>query len=110
MIHQFIQYIKERFPILPLFIFTSLTSFGVKTEFVGNTDWYKSCIISFMYLLFLFHLRVLDVATEELLWSGTYLLGARAEFFSFKTQQQKLKQGFKRLVQRFIRETYQHSS
>lgn len=52
------------------------------------------------------HVRVVDVATEDLLWSGTYLLGTRAEFFSFRTQQQQFKRGFKRLVDRLAEETY----
>lgn len=56
------------------------------------------------------HLRVHDIATEDLLWSGTYLLGARAEFFSFSTQQQQFKRGFKRLVGRMVDETYRISS
>ncbi len=47
------------------------------------------------------HMQVQDVATEDLLWSGTYLLGMRSEFFSFKTQQQKLQRGFKTLVKKF---------
>ncbi len=47
------------------------------------------------------HVQVQDVATEELLWSGSYLLGIRSEFFSFKTQQQKLQRGFRRLVREF---------
>ncbi len=51
------------------------------------------------------HMQVQDVATEDLLWSGTYLLGTRAEFFSFKTQQQKLQRGFRRLVRRFTDES-----
>ena len=47
------------------------------------------------------HVQIHDVATEELLWSGTYLLGMQAEFFSLKTQQQKLQRGFRRLVKKF---------
>lgn len=50
------------------------------------------------------HVRVNDVATDDLLWSGTYLLGARAEFFSFKTQQQKIKRAFERLVDQLVQE------
>lgn len=48
------------------------------------------------------HMQVHDVATEEVLWSGTYMLGMRAEFFSFKTQQQQFKRGFRWLVRKFI--------
>ena len=47
------------------------------------------------------HLQVHDVATEELLWSGTYILGARSEFFSFKIQQQKFQRGFRWLASKF---------
>lgn len=52
------------------------------------------------------HVRVHDVATEDLLWSGTYLLGTRAELFSLHTQQQQFKRGFKRLIKRLVKETY----
>ena len=51
------------------------------------------------------HLQVHDVATEELLWSGTYILGARAEFFSFRIQQQKFQRGFRWLAQKFASES-----
>ena len=51
------------------------------------------------------HMQVHDVATEELLWSGTYMLGSRAEFFSFKTQQQKLQRGFRWLAGKFASES-----
>jgi TolB-like protein len=51
------------------------------------------------------HLNVQDVATEEVLWSGTYLLGGRAEFFSFSTQQQQFQRGFRRLCERFVSES-----
>lgn len=52
------------------------------------------------------HIRVHDVTTEDLLWSGTYLLGARAEFFSLNTQQQQFQRGFRKLVGQFVSETY----
>lgn len=55
------------------------------------------------------HVRVHDVATEDLLWSGTYLLGARAEFFSLNTQQQQFQRGFRKLVEQFVSETYPSS-
>ncbi len=51
------------------------------------------------------HMQVHDVATEELLWSGTYILGARAEFFSFKIQQQKFQRGFRWLANKFASDT-----
>ena len=47
------------------------------------------------------HMQVHDVATDELLWSGTYILGARSEFFSFKTQSQKFQRGFRWLTNKF---------
>ena len=50
---------------------------------------------------FVIHMQVQDVATEDLLWSGTHLLGIRAQVFSFKTQQQKLRRGLRWLVNRF---------
>jgi TolB-like protein len=52
------------------------------------------------------HVRIHDVATEELLWSGTFLLGTRAEFFSLRTQQQQFRRGFSRLVSKFVDQTY----
>ena len=55
------------------------------------------------------HVRVLDVATQDLLWSGTYLLGTRAEFLSFSTQQQQFQRGFRKLVGQFVSETYTSS-
>lgn len=48
------------------------------------------------------HLRLQDAATEELLWSGTYLLGAGAEFFGFRTQQQRFQRGVRELVGHFM--------
>lgn len=42
-----------------------------------------------------------DAATGELLWSGSYLLGAGAEFFTLRTQQQKYQIAFRRLVRDF---------
>lgn len=51
------------------------------------------------------HAQVLDVATKDLLWSGTYLLGTRAEFFSFKTQQQQFQRGFRWLARKFTAES-----
>ena len=51
------------------------------------------------------HMQVHDVATEELLWSGTYILGARSEFFSFKIQQQKFQRGFQWLADKFASES-----
>ena len=50
------------------------------------------------------HVRIQDAATEDLLWSGTYVLGTRAEFFSLRTQQQQFQRGFKRLVEQFSAE------
>lgn len=51
------------------------------------------------------HVRVQDAATEDLLWSGTYLMGTRAELFSLRTQQQQIQRGLKALAQRFSGET-----
>jgi TolB-like protein len=48
------------------------------------------------------HIRLQDAATEEVVWSGTYTLGPRSEFFSFKTQQQNLQRAFHRLVNRLV--------
>lgn len=51
------------------------------------------------------HVRLLDAATSDVLWSATYLLGARAEFFSMKTTEQRYQRAFARLIQKFVRET-----
>lgn len=51
------------------------------------------------------HVRLLDAATSDVLWSGTYLLGVRAEFFSLKTQQQQFQRAFAQLVRKFTSET-----
>lgn len=51
------------------------------------------------------HVRLQDAATEDLLWSGTYTLGGRAEFFSLSTQQQQFQRAFRVLVRRFVHET-----
>lgn len=56
------------------------------------------------------HVQVQDAATDDLLWSGTYLLGIQAEFLSFRTQQQQFKRGFERLVKQWVGETYRTSS
>ena len=50
------------------------------------------------------HVRCEDVATQELLWSGTYLLGSRGEFFSLQTQPQKVQRAFKHLLNRFVKQ------
>jgi len=52
------------------------------------------------------HVRMHDVATEDLLWSGSYLLGTWGEFFGLNTQQQKIRRGFKRLIKQFVSETH----
>lgn len=51
------------------------------------------------------HVRVQDAATEDLLWSGTYLMGTRAELFSLRTQQQQIQRGLKALAKRLAGET-----
>lgn len=51
------------------------------------------------------HVRLQDAATEDLLWSGTYTLGSRAEFFSLSTQPQQFQRAFRVLVHRFISQT-----
>ena len=50
------------------------------------------------------HVRVQDAATEDLLWSGTFILGTRAEFFTVRTQQQQFEKGFEALADRFAAE------
>ena len=50
------------------------------------------------------HVRIQDAATEDLLWSGTYVLGTRAEFFTARTQQQQFQRGFRTLANQFAGE------
>ncbi len=70
--------------------------YKVDAILVGSIDDTRGTVI---------HLNVQDVATEEVLWSGTYMLGGRAEFFSFTTQQQQFQKGFRRLCERFVGES-----
>ena len=52
-------YFKSRFPVLPLYLYTFLTVKAIALKFgVGATV--PVIIIAFVYLEFLFHLRVLD--------------------------------------------------
>ncbi len=52
------------------------------------------------------HVRLQDAATEDLLWSGTFTLGVRAEFFSLSTQQQQFQRAFRALVRRFVSQAH----
>ena len=56
------------------------------------------------------HVRLQDAATEDLLWSGTFTLGVRAEFFSFATQQQQFQRAFRALVRRFVSQAHVRSA
>lgn len=64
-------------------------NYGVDGVFSGSVDDTSGTVV---------HVRLQDVATEELVWSGTYTLGTRPEFFSLKTQQQHFQRAFQRLV------------
>ena len=50
------------------------------------------------------HLRLLDAATEDLLWSGTFLLGTASDFLSLRTHQQRYKIAFRKLLAQFASE------
>ena len=63
--------------------------YGVDAVVSGSVDETHGTVV---------HVRFQDAATEEMLWSGTYLLGVRAEFFSLATQQQQFQKAFARLV------------
>ena len=70
-------------------------AYGVDAVFTGSVDTTYGTVV---------HVRLQDVATEDLLWSGSYTLGTRAELFSIKTQQQHLQRAFDRLVGDFTSE------
>lgn len=59
LLHKIQIYFTDRFPILPLFIFTSLTAIAINTLF-HTSSYLKIISISFIYLQFLFHIRILD--------------------------------------------------
>ena len=63
--------------------------YGVDAVFIGSVDEMRGTVV---------HVRLQDAATEDVLWSGTYTLGTRAEYFSFKTQQQRFQRAFEKLV------------
>lgn len=55
----YVRYIKERFPIVPLFLYTTATQIGINT-LISSYSPIKIVYASFIYLLFLLHLRILD--------------------------------------------------
>ena len=67
--------------------------YGVDAVFSGSVDETHGTVV---------HIRLQDAATGEMLWSGTYLLGVRAEFFSLKTQQQQFQRAFTILINELI--------
>ncbi len=50
------------------------------------------------------HVRLIDAATGEILWSATDLLGIGSEYFSVKTVQQQLQRRFRRMARKFSRQ------
>ena len=72
------------------------TEYLVDGVFFGSVDQTTGTVV---------HIRLLDSTTSDVLWSGTYMLTARAEFLSLKTQQQRYQRAFSYLVGRLQRET-----
>lgn len=59
MFHIVQEYLSERFPLVPLLLYTTATMIGISTSF-PKPQWILIILLSIIYLLFLFHLRVLD--------------------------------------------------
>lgn len=59
MLQKFTIYFTNRFPLLPLLLYTTVTALSINSAFY-SIDWKKTFIISLVYLMFLFHLRILD--------------------------------------------------
>jgi hypothetical protein len=59
MFKSFLKYLKIRFPLLPLSIYSLLTMICINRLF-GQLQYTKVLILSFIYLQFFFHLRILD--------------------------------------------------
>jgi len=53
-------YLKERFPALPLFVFTILTLSGIAKNIQYDGKYIHVLLLALVYLGFLFHLRILD--------------------------------------------------
>lgn len=53
-------FLKQRFPVFPLLIFSILTISGVSTRIQLHTNYIKVILLAFIYTGFLFHLRILD--------------------------------------------------
>lgn len=58
-LRNFWQYLKERFPFVPLFLYSFTTMLAISFQF-GRVDLLKVIILTIIYLLFFFHLRVMD--------------------------------------------------
>jgi hypothetical protein len=56
----YLEYFKERFPFIPLYIYCTLTIVGVSTGFDRNADILTILILGLIYVSFLLHIRVLD--------------------------------------------------
>lgn len=58
-LQNFIHYLKHRFPVVPLYLYTLITVLGISAT-TNSHNYFKVFSLSIIYLLFLFHLRVLD--------------------------------------------------
>jgi len=59
MTNKWILYLKERFPAIPLFVFTLLVSISAE-KYISNIISFKSLISGLIFLSFFLHLRLLD--------------------------------------------------
>jgi hypothetical protein len=73
--------------------FKSLASlYQVDAVFAGSVDESEIATI---------HVRLVDCATEELLWSSAYLVGRFAEVFPFRTVHQQFHRAFRKMIRDF---------
>lgn len=52
-------YLSSRFPFVPLFLYSLITSLAI-SSFLSKDNYFKVIVVAFIYLLFFFHLRVMD--------------------------------------------------
>lgn len=55
-----VNYFKERFPFIPLFVFSFLTISGISQKIQIHSEFIQIALLSLVYTGFLFHLRILD--------------------------------------------------
>ena len=55
-----LNYFKERFPVVPLFVFSFITISGISNKIQIQPDQIRIALLSLVYTSFLLHLRILD--------------------------------------------------